>query len=156
MPQDRLNFHKKYYILNFQTLPFDTTPYCKLPSTFQSTKPSFCRQIQIKVFLQFRFLHFQFITSERIPQDFGFEGIIVMEHYTQGSLLNYLRNNTLSWVQMIRLASCIANGLSFLHRESNKGKYLLRLKPSLTQITLQMTFEIRCRASFWTYLEVLY
>eukprot|EP00111_Clytia_hemisphaerica_P009547 TCONS_00027980-protein len=62
----------------------------------------------------------KFITSERIPQDFGFEGIIVMEYYTQGSLLNYLRNNTLSWVQMIRLACCISKGLSFLHRETNK------------------------------------
>ena len=63
----------------------------------------------------------QFITSDTYPQDFGFEGIIVMAHYSQGPLLNYLRNYTLSWDYMIQLAYCITNGLSFLHRETSSG-----------------------------------
>lgn len=62
----------------------------------------------------------KFITSEQTPQEFGFEGIIVMIYYSEGSLLNYLRKLSLSWKQMIRLAYCITNGLSYLHSETNR------------------------------------
>jgi len=69
-----------------------------------------------------------------MPQELGFEGIIVMAHYTQGSLLNYLRNFSLSWKQMIRLAYCITNGLAYLHKETNKGCYNMQMKiPTLNK-----------------------
>ncbi|GJR24788.1 kinase-like domain, phloem protein 2-like protein [Tanacetum coccineum] len=69
---------------------------------------------------------------ENIISLFGFcyEGngamILVYEHASKGSLENYLGNTdkmtTLTWVQRLNICLDIANGLNYIHNNTNHGK----------------------------------
>ena len=43
------------------------------------------------------------------------KGIILLEYYQAGSLLNFIRNYTLTWIQTLKLLHSIVNGLAYLH-----------------------------------------
>jgi len=45
-------------------------------------------------------------------------GIILLEYYQAGSLLNFLRHHTLTWTQMMRISHSIAAGIAYLHRDN--------------------------------------
>lgn len=60
----------------------------------------------------------EFITCDQIQGNESFEGVIMMLYYKEGSLLNYLRQHTLSWKQMLRMTYDVVNGLAYLHGES--------------------------------------
>jgi len=64
----------------------------------------------------------EFVTSDILHQGYCFEGIIVMKYYEQGSLLNYIRQHTLSLTHLLKLAYSITNGLAYLHGEGSQQK----------------------------------
>uniref|UniRef100_A0A3B3H3Q4 Serine/threonine-protein kinase receptor n=1 Tax=Oryzias latipes TaxID=8090 RepID=A0A3B3H3Q4_ORYLA len=63
----------------------------------------------------------QFLAAEErsLPSDTLRTYWIVLAHYSLGNMQDHLTANTLSWEELVSLASSIANGLAHLHSETN-------------------------------------
>ncbi|XP_024143078.1 TGF-beta receptor type-2 [Oryzias melastigma] len=62
----------------------------------------------------------QFLAAEErgLPSDTLRTYWLVLAHYSLGNMQEYLTANTLSWEELVALASSIANGLAHLHSET--------------------------------------
>uniref|UniRef100_A0A3P9KBB8 TGF-beta receptor type-2 n=1 Tax=Oryzias latipes TaxID=8090 RepID=A0A3P9KBB8_ORYLA len=62
----------------------------------------------------------QFLAAEErsLPSDTLRTYWLVLAHYSLGNMQDYLTANTLSWEELVALASSIANGLAHLHSET--------------------------------------
>ncbi|XP_053312022.1 anti-Muellerian hormone type-2 receptor [Spea bombifrons] len=49
--------------------------------------------------------------------------LLVLQHYPEGSLRNYLTGHTTDWVTACRMAASLARGLAFLHADLWRGSY---------------------------------
>ncbi|XP_052265235.1 bone morphogenetic protein receptor type-2-like isoform X2 [Dreissena polymorpha] len=59
--------------------------------------------------------------EERILQDGTVQHLLVLEYIPDGTLLNYLKNNTFDWFTMCKLCHTLARGMSHLHTEQGSG-----------------------------------
>jgi len=59
--------------------------------------------------------------EERILQDGSPQYLLVLQLIPMGTLMNYLKNNTLDWNIMCRLCQSLARGVSHLHTDIGSG-----------------------------------
>lgn len=59
--------------------------------------------------------------EERLNQEGSAQLMIIMSYMPLGSLNGYLKNNTLDWNTMVRMAYTVARALSHLHTDIRKG-----------------------------------
>ncbi|KAK7092728.1 hypothetical protein V1264_008428 [Littorina saxatilis] len=62
-----------------------------------------------------------FGADERITQDGSAQLMIVMSYIPLGALNGYLKNNTLDWATMVRMAYSVAKAMSHLHTDIQQG-----------------------------------
>nr|XP_058972784.1 bone morphogenetic protein receptor type-2-like [Pocillopora verrucosa]XP_058972785.1 bone morphogenetic protein receptor type-2-like [Pocillopora verrucosa] len=66
-------------------------------------------------------LRFYFATQRQ--QSYGPEYLLVTEYHSKGSLLQYLKCNTVTWQEMCSLGHSLSSGLAYLHNDdNNEGK----------------------------------
>lgn len=53
--------------------------------------------------------------EERILQDGNVQYLLVLQYVPEGTLMNYLKNNTLDWYTMCKMCLTLARGLAHLH-----------------------------------------
>lgn len=63
------------------------------------------------------FLQFYFAAESQ--KSYGLEYLLVTEYHSKGSLLKFLKCNTVTWQELCVLGRSLAGGLAYLH---NDGK----------------------------------
>ncbi len=59
--------------------------------------------------------------EERIEADGGYRYMIVMQYVSNGTLSNYLKENTIDWNILCKMCHSAASGLAHLHTDMVKG-----------------------------------
>ncbi|XP_067685696.1 bone morphogenetic protein receptor type-2-like [Haliotis asinina] len=66
--------------------------------------------------------------DERLSQDGLMQYLLVLEYVPVGSLTNYLKNNTLDWPTLCKMAYSVCRGLAHMHTDITKGD---KFKPAV-------------------------
>ena len=62
--------------------------------------------------------------EERLVQDGNMQYLIVLNFVKDGTLMNYLKNNTVDWNTMCKMCHSLAHGMAHLHSDiGSGGKY---------------------------------
>lgn len=73
--------------------------------------------------------------EERILQDGSVQYLLVLQYIPDGTLMNYLKNNTLDWNTMCKMCQTLARGLSHLHTDmGSPGKKFYCKDDKITMI----------------------
>lgn len=59
--------------------------------------------------------------EERILQDGSVQHLLVLQYVPDGTLMNYLKNNTIDWYTMCKMCLTLAKGLAHLHADIGSG-----------------------------------
>lgn len=59
--------------------------------------------------------------EERILQDGNVQHLLVLQYVPDGTLMNYLKNNTIDWYTMCKMCLTLAKGLAHLHADTGSG-----------------------------------
>lgn len=59
--------------------------------------------------------------EERILQDGTVQYLLVLQYVPEGTLMNYLKNNTIDWYTMCKMCLTLAKGLAHLHADIGSG-----------------------------------
>jgi len=59
--------------------------------------------------------------EERIVQDGSVQYLLVLQYIPEGTLMNYLKNNTLDWYTMCKMCQSLAKGIAHLHTDVGVG-----------------------------------
>ena len=81
---------------------------------------SYYRQVYIFFLLQFYF-------ATQRQQSYGPEYLLVTEYHSKGSLLQYLKCNTVTWQEMCSLGHSLSSGLAYLHNDGKSRALILSL-----------------------------
>ncbi|XP_045209130.2 bone morphogenetic protein receptor type-2-like [Mercenaria mercenaria] len=59
--------------------------------------------------------------EERILQDGEVQHLLVLQYIPDGTLMNYLKNNTIDWYTMCKMCLTLAKGIAHLHADMGSG-----------------------------------
>lgn len=65
--------------------------------------------------------------EERILQDGSTQYLLVLQYIPVGTLMNYLKNNTIDWNTMCKMCQTLARGMSHLHTDTGSAGKVVSL-----------------------------